>query len=190
MHRVMRATAIKQLASSNPQLYNQVAVDSRVLSMLHVDNPQELFMPPAPPAPPPIDPVKMAEVQAKQQQVAQKDKELEIKVAQMAMEADSRQKDREAKQNVEVLKLAASLAANPESDPVVDEQLVQMRSLLSPIGRSPPAPSALRASSAPIPANRGSVPPAPRPRAMPPPGLGGLLGLRPSPQMPFNGAFR
>lgn len=189
MHRVMRATAIKQLAASNPQLYNQVAVDSRVLSMLQVDNPEELFMPPQPAQAPPVDPIKMAEIQQKQEQIAQKDKELQIKAAQMAMEADSRQKDREAKQNVEVLKLAASLAANPESDPVVDEQLVQMEPMLSPINRSPPDSGPLRRPSAPIPipANRGSLPPA---RSMPPPGLGGLLGLRPPQPSPFNGALR
>lgn len=189
MHRVMRATAIKQLSTSNPQLYNQVAVDSRVLAMLNVDRPEELFMPPAPPAPPPVDPIKMAEVQVKQAQVAQKDKEIEIKAATLAMEADNRQKDREVKQNVEVLKLAASLAANPASDPVVDTQLAQMAPMLSPITRSPPAAGALRPPSALPSANRPSVPPSPRPRPMPPPGLGGLLGLRPQQPTPF-GAFR
>jgi hypothetical protein len=188
VHRVMKATAIKQLAAANPQLYNQVAVDSRVLSMLNVDRPQELFMPPQPQQP---DPMVAAQIEAEKAKTVQKDKELELKALQIKVDADSRQKDREAKQNVEVLKLAASLAANPESDGVVDSQIEQMAGFLSPLRSSPPSVGSASPSVRPssdLPALRPQRP-APSPV---PPGLGGLMGLKPRSPSPFamNGSFR
>lgn len=174
MHRVMKATAIKQLSESNPQMYNQVEVDSRILAMLNVSNPEKLFMPPQPPAPPMPDPNKVAELQAKAEQ-AEKDRQTKIVLA--AMDGEQRQKDREVKQNVEVLKVAAAVVANPEGDRAGDEQLAQMAPMLSPV-RSPPAPVAAPRPSAPPP---NMQPPMRRQGPPPglPPGLGGLIGLRP-----------
>lgn len=173
MHRVMKATAIKQLASANPQMYNQVAVDSRILAMLNVARPDELFMPPQQEGPPPPDPSKVMEIQAKAEQ-AEKDRQSKIVLA--AMDGEQRQKDREARQNVEVLKVAASVVANPAGDRAGDEQLEQMAPLMSPL-RPPPAAREVRPSAPPpLP-----LPPMRRPPAPPmlPPGLGGLMGLRP-----------
>lgn len=180
MHRVMKATAIKQLASANPQMYNQVAVDSRILAMLNVDRPDELFMPPQPAAPPMPDPTKAMEIQAKAE-IADKDRQAKVVLA--AMDAEQRQKDREARQNVEVLKVAASVIANPEGDKAGDEQLEQMSGLMSPL-RPPPSARA-PISSAPPP-----LMPRPAPmRPQPPPGLGALLGMRGPPNrgMPLQG---
>jgi hypothetical protein len=172
VHRIMKATAIKQLAASNPQLYNQVAVDSRVLSMMNVERPEELFMPPQQNQP---DPLVQAQIAAEQKKGEQKDKELELKAVKIAVEADGAQRDREVRQNVEVLKLAASLAANPESDPVVDQQIQEMAGFLTPL-RSPPVDGPVRSfgPSRPVqpPLRQRPVSPA----AM---GLGGLVGLRP-----------
>jgi hypothetical protein len=187
VHRIMKATAIKQLAAANPQMYNQIAVDSRVLSMLNVDRPQELFMPQQPQQP---DPLVQAQIAAEQKKGEQKDKELELKALQIKVDADNDQKDREARQNVEVLKLAASLAANPASDAVVDTQLQQMDSFLSPLRSSPPTVGSARPSAA----SPSDLPPLrQRPSPSPvPPGLGGLMGLRPRSPYPFamNGSLR
>lgn len=189
MHRVMKATAIKQLSETNPQMYNQVAVDSRILAMLNVARPEELFMPPQPEAPPTPSPDKLAELQAKAEQ-SEKDRQTKIVLA--AMDGEQRQKDREVKQNVEVLKVAAAVVANPEGDRAGDEQLAQMAPMLSPV-RSPPAPVAAPRPSAPPP---NMQPPMRRQGPPPglPPGLGGLIGLRP-PQprgglSPFGGLNR
>lgn len=174
MHRVMKAAAIKQLSSANPQMYNQVAVDSRILAMLNVERPEELFMPPQPAAPPMPNPDKVMEMQAKAE-IAEKDRQAKIILA--TMDGEQRQKDREVKQNVEVLKVAAAVVANPEGDKAGDEQLEQMRPMLSPL-RSPPAASA-PVLSAPPPMMPRPMPMRPAPQPMP--GLGALLGMRGNP---------
>jgi hypothetical protein len=193
MHRVMKATAIKELASSNPQMYNQVAVDSRVLAMLNVDRPDELFMPPQPQAPPTPTPDKMLEVSARNEQ-AEKDRQLKADLALLAEK--SKDKDRQSKQNTEVFK--AALTAHQGSIPTGGEvvqaaELAQTVPLTSP-SRSPPAVGAPPPSAPPP-----QLPPMPPPMPMrqPPPnlpGLGGLSGLRPSGPphgMPFlPGALR
>lgn len=123
MHRVMKANAIKQMTAGN-QMYNQRAVDERVFEMLDVDKPQELFAPPMPQQAPPIDQVKMAELQIK-------NKEVEARAMNMAFQAKEKQKDRESRQNIEVLKLASALAVHPESDPVVDQQIRELSPFMS-----------------------------------------------------------
>lgn len=192
MHRVMKATAIKELASSNPQMYNQVAVDSRVLAMLNVDRPDELFMPPQPQAPPVPTPDKVIEVQARAEQ-AEKDRQLKAELAIMAEK--SKDKDRQSKQNIEVFKaaLTAHQGTIPTDGEVVQAaELAQTVPLTSPIKRSPPAVGAPPPSAPPP-----QLPPMPAPVRRPPPsvpGLGGLSGLRPSGppgNMPFMpGALR
>lgn len=125
MHRVMKATAIKQMTANNP-LYNPKAVDERVFAMINVDNPAELYAPPVAAQPPPIDQLKLAEIQLK-------NKEVESRAIKMAFDAQEKAKDRESRQNIEVLKLASALAVHPESDPVVDTQIMQLAPLMSNI---------------------------------------------------------
>lgn len=48
VHRIMQATAIKTLSSASPELYDQKAVDRRILRTIGVDDPDTLFAPPAP----------------------------------------------------------------------------------------------------------------------------------------------
>ena len=185
MHRVMKATAIKQLAMANPQMYNQVAVDSRILAMLNVDRPEQLFMQPQPEAPAQPDPNKVMEMQVKAD-IAEKDRKAKIVLAEM--DAEQRQKDREVKQNVEVLKVAAAVVANPEGDRAGDEQLEQMAPMLSPIRRSPPASPGFQPSAPPPMMPR----PAPMRPPQPMPGLGALMGMRgrPNQGMPFSSGMR
>lgn len=124
MHRVMKANAIKQLAAGN-SLYNQKAVDERVMAMIDIDNPGELFAAPQPQQAPPIDPVAMAEAQAKLMTA-------QTQQAKVVMDADNKAADRQTRRDIEVLKLASSLAVHPESNRIVDEQIVQLSPLMSP----------------------------------------------------------
>jgi hypothetical protein len=122
MHRVMKANAIKQMTANNP-MYNQKAVDERVFAMIDVDKPQELFAPPMPNQPQ-IDPTKAAEFQLK-------NKEVEFRAINAALQAKEKQKDRESRQNIAVLNLAAELSRNPASDALVDEQISELSPFMS-----------------------------------------------------------
>jgi hypothetical protein len=162
MHRVMKAQAVVQLAMNAPDMFNKQAVLSYALEMMDVDNPAELMAGPQPVAgPPPIDPIKAKELDIKQQANA-------LKGAQIALDTQNRAKDRESQQNIEVLKLASSLAVHPTSDPIVDDQIKQ----LSPLMTLKPAPQPQQAGPPPIPMRPPMMPQrAPMPVPM---GLGGL----------------
>jgi len=90
MQRLMKAMGIKQLQAANPALYDGKKVDERVMKMMGIDNPEELFAPPPPPgAQPPPDPkliAKQAELQAKAVE-NDKDRQLELTLAQMKTQA-------------------------------------------------------------------------------------------------------
>lgn len=64
-HRIQKAIAIRTLASQNPANYDQVAVDRRIMNMIGIPDPDELFAKVAPQTQPP-DPAKMASAQAAQ----------------------------------------------------------------------------------------------------------------------------
>ena len=66
--RMMKVMALKQMAASNPQMYDPVAVDTAALQALGWSNPEQFFAPPNPnpPMPPEIQ-AKMAELQIKKQ---------------------------------------------------------------------------------------------------------------------------
>lgn len=78
-----------------------------------------------PDAPEGIDQLKIAEIALKRDQN-------KLKAADISYRAANAQADRESKETIEAIKLANSLAVHPGSDPVVDEQLQQMGSFLSP----------------------------------------------------------
>jgi hypothetical protein len=66
--RMMKVMALKQMAASNPQMYDPVAVDTIALQALGWSNPEQFFAPPNPnpPMPPELQ-AKMAELQIKKQ---------------------------------------------------------------------------------------------------------------------------
>jgi hypothetical protein len=67
-HRIMKAMAIKSLQQQNPNLYDAKAVDTLVMGMMGIPNPQALFAAPKPPMQPPMDPLRLMELQLKQKQ--------------------------------------------------------------------------------------------------------------------------
>jgi hypothetical protein len=111
MHRLMKAMAIKQLQGANPDLYDARAVDTRVLGMLNIDDPESLFAPPKTGEQPMVDPVKLLEIQQKDQDSMRKFQGTQMKIA-----ADlKRDKDKE---DIEILKLAQSTMVHPENNVV------------------------------------------------------------------------
>ena len=111
MHRLMKAMAIKQLQAASPDLYDAKAVDTRVLSMIKVDDPESLFAPPKPPmALPPPDPVEMAKIAQKREQGNQK---FAVDIARIQAELKKSRDD----EDIQILKLAQAIAR--EQDNVV-----------------------------------------------------------------------
>jgi hypothetical protein len=128
MHRLMKAIAIKQLQGMNMLLYDAVAVDTLVLHMIGVADPESLFAPPqgAPPPPAiPPDPNKMAEIQSKekmhqaelQQQAQESQQEMiseaaehKARMGEIAMQGQDRAQDRASRERVEMLKMQAQAA--------------------------------------------------------------------------------
>ena len=119
LHRLMKATAVKQLQAANPQLYNAMAVDTSVLKIMGWDNPQSLFAPPQAPASAPPDP-RMAKVQVEAQA---KMEELKTRAAQAMADAQEKQKDRELKREIAMVDLARTLAVHPEAERLAQQTI-------------------------------------------------------------------
>lgn len=176
LQRLAVAEVIKKMAEGAPQRYDLAAVDRRVLSILGVDNPDELFAK-TPAKPPQPDPLKVAELQIRA-------KEAETKKLKVELDAANKAADRESQQNLAVLELANTVGVHPESNAIVDEQIMQLAPLMSNIVPSMTNPT--RAAGPPM-------------RSVPVPGLGGMgrppMRFAPPPArysypaMP-NGAFR
>lgn len=126
MHRLMKATAIKQLTAGNP-MYDQKKVDTFVGEMMKIDVPS-FFAPPPPPNTQP-DPRLMVEM-GKLRVAEQKN---QIDAAKVQVQAENADKDRKSKETIETLKIAQTLAVHPEANQIVDEQLVQMAPFLHPV---------------------------------------------------------
>ena len=81
MHRIMKALAIKQLQQAAPELYDGKKVDARIMRMIGIADPYDLFAAPQPPADPSQNPEameKMAELALKQRELDQKDQDLKF----------------------------------------------------------------------------------------------------------------
>ncbi len=105
LHRIAKATAIKELQKANPALYDAVAVDMRIMNIIGID-PQGLFN--ASPTPAPPDP-RMEAIKAKaeaskdQAQIQFSDSQLRAQTAQMTLM--DKQKDRDSRERLEALKM-------------------------------------------------------------------------------------
>lgn len=142
-HRLMKALSIKQLQAANPALYNPVAVDTLILSMIHVDNPTALFNPPQPAGPPQPDPAvmaKLADLQVKQGANQVKAQSNQIALQKAMLDAHGKSQERKSKENIAVLNVAKELAVHPESNAVVNDQLDQMAPFMHPVTGQPMMP--------------------------------------------------
>jgi len=156
--RIQKAIAIKTLAQANPQLYDQQAIDRRIMQMIGIEDADDLFNknPPMPPGPDPIlakeaeakmimAQSKAAETQAKlqgsqlDQQVKLVESQARMQDAQTKMmEAEINAKnhvaDRESKEKLAVIDLAQSEAVHPETAGFVDKLLNNPNLLGNPTG--------------------------------------------------------
>jgi len=110
--RIQKAMAIKQMQTANPALYDPKAVDTRILTMLGIEDAQTLF---APPAPPQQDPVPMMTAQAKLMDSQAKIAEVKVRALDAAADAQNRAADRESREKVAMYQLAREIAVHPES---------------------------------------------------------------------------
>ena len=156
--RVMKVTALKQLAQANPGLYDPIAVDVAALQAIGWSNPEQFMAPmSAQGKMPPEMQQKMAEVQVKQMDAAsrakladarvaeivakiQKDQQpqleeqvstmdqlrfldLDVKAADIRLDAQNRAADRESRERLALLKLIEQLVADPSKIDIA-QQLV------------------------------------------------------------------
>jgi hypothetical protein len=127
LHRLMKATAVKQLQSASPALYDPKAVDLQVLKIMGWENPESLFAPPTMPAAQPPDP-RMAKVQV---EAAAKMDELKTRAAIAQAEMIEKTKDRELKKQLAMIDLARTLAVHPEAEALAERTVT----------RTPPLPT-------------------------------------------------
>jgi hypothetical protein len=125
IHRVMKAVALKQVASQSPAMYNMKEVDSRILKVIGWDDVDSLFAPPAPAqgqAPDPALIKTQAEANAKAQ-------DNQTKISIEAAKIQDNEKERVNKLEIEGIKLATTLAIHPTSEGVADNTVRQFAPL-------------------------------------------------------------
>lgn len=82
--RLMKVYALKQMAASNPTMYDQLAIDTVALKEMGWSNPEQFFAPEEQRKQPPPEVQKgMAEIQIKQQDAATRQKAVDAKVMEM-----------------------------------------------------------------------------------------------------------
>ena len=121
LHRLMKATAVKQLQAASPALYDPKAVDLQVLKIMGWENPESLFAPPTMPAAQPPDP-RMAKVQV---EAAAKMDELKTRAAIAQAEMIEKTKDRELKKQLAMIDLARTLAVHPEAEALAERTVTK-----------------------------------------------------------------
>lgn len=98
MQRVMKATAIEQLSTAHPDLYDERAVQTLLLSLINIGQPAQLFKS-EDEAQQPDGPTMqaMAELQLKKRELDIKERESEIKTGVAQIDAQNKQLDAQAK---------------------------------------------------------------------------------------------
>lgn len=116
IHRVMKATALSQVAATAPALYNQRAVHSVLLTVLGY-TPSSLLNPEGAgqgAQMPPQDPAKMAKVQVEAGKLEEKKKSTMInavlKAQQLTEEMKDREAERESREKVQKMKTVGAIA--------------------------------------------------------------------------------
>lgn len=95
VHRIMKMTVLKQLEQANPERYNGRAVDERILRAIKVDDPEQLFAPPAPPQATPPDPSVVIANATKEAKLAQIGADREEAQGRLMLQAQKQQQDHE-----------------------------------------------------------------------------------------------
>jgi hypothetical protein len=124
LHRVMKAMAVKQLQAANPTLYDAVAVDKRIMSVIGID-PEGLFKPPPPPGQPeqPDPMMMMLQMKMKLEQLKLEGKQQELALKKQIADSQSwsSQQDVIGKQRIEEIK--AKIAQQKAEQEYITERL-------------------------------------------------------------------
>lgn len=135
MHRMAKMQALYQVASAAPMLFNLMEVAREMLQEIGFSDPDRFFAPPAPPQPDPMQQMLQLEAQTKMAQTQIKGQELQLKAQKQQFDMATAADKMETERAKAVLDLATTLARYPQSDAVVDQQLIQMAPFLnSPMG--------------------------------------------------------
>ena len=122
MHRIAKALAIKQLQAANPQLYDGKAVDTRVLKMIKVDDPESLFAPPSPATDQPDPNAIAANAKLIAAQTAQA--KLQLDAQTKGADLQSKAADRTSKESIASVNLAKELVIHGQDHSLAKQQLV------------------------------------------------------------------
>ena len=114
MHRIAKGVIIKQLQGANPSLYDPRAVDTRVMHMAQIEDPQSLFAPPPSPGSQPPNP------EIVKAQAAVEKNQVNLQTA--AMKVASQNADRQSKERLEQMRLIQTTAVHPGVAPLVSEE--------------------------------------------------------------------
>lgn len=120
LHRMAKAAMLKTLQAANPQIYDPIAVDRRVMTLAGID-PEGVFATQHPQGPDPMQVVLQMRMQLEQTKLAIKDKELQIKATIAAMQQQGSAADRASKERIEGLK--AQIAQMQVQEQAIVERL-------------------------------------------------------------------
>lgn len=120
LHRIMKVTALKQIASTNPNM-NKDEVDKEALRVIGYEDVDRFFLPPAPPNAMPDPALMMA--QATLITAEAKKKDVELKPVLAAARAQVDDKKIKSSERVEAMKVASTLAIHPEAAPLVEQTI-------------------------------------------------------------------
>jgi hypothetical protein len=117
-HRIAKGVILKQLQSANPQLYDARKVDTRVMHMAQISDPETLFVDPATQPPQPDPKLIMAQASMQKNQTS-----LQSAAIRAAVHADQI----ESQERIERARMAQTAAVHPESSAVVHSEIGQLQ---------------------------------------------------------------
>ena len=125
MHRIAKAVVIKTLQQGAPDLYDPIAVDTRIMRITGID-PEGLFrQSPAPPPPNPSLIAAQAKQQANQQQQQSLQLQMMLKMKIQELQSQDKQADRASREKVEALKIILERLKIQEENIIHGQQVQQ-----------------------------------------------------------------
>ncbi len=125
MHRIAKAVVIKTLQQGAPDLYDPIAVDTRIMRITGID-PEGLFkQTPTPPPPNPNLIAAQAKQQANQQQMQSQVLQMQLKMEIQKLQSQDKQADRQSREKVEALKIILERLKIQEEQIIHGQQVQQ-----------------------------------------------------------------
>jgi hypothetical protein len=125
MHRIAKAVVIKTLQAAAPDLYDPIAVDTRIMRITGID-PEGLFrQTPAPPPPNPSLIAAQAKQQANQQQGQLQTMQMLMKLEIEKMQSQDKMADRQSREKIEAMKIILERLKIQEEQIIHGQQVQQ-----------------------------------------------------------------